>query len=835
MLRLTYGALPTKRALSLRSALLFAGIGMLLLSSSALAYNFTYFGGRLGRPGVDSRYFLYSWNRGTTGGTLTWYLVRGELTYGQCDATCFGILNTLVPPELAKWAAWINLTFAQAPDSASADVVIRFTTATSSADAQAWQWVGNTLTQALIRINPNQYADWSQSAARAFFSFVALHEWGHCLGVGDLYYVNHGVNTFEAEDFTDHNPSDPSLPNTQGKGDNVMETYGVMTLDNDDIYAAQWLWGNIGANAITTGDLQNRVPGDNANQTAAHHGQPTWTYWGTVTNPTGPTVVSLRLLNICTARSIGPGVWNIAYFPEQTDWTIAGPYQGNFVFQISDTFSTSPEWKGIWATVDTTNFNAPPPPPPPPPPLPPYPGWPGWPGPVFFPGVFGIPGPCRADIWLSDTLRPGSPVSVVGPVSSCGWGDDCDLRSGEDVVIRIVVGSAAWYTFSLCGTATWDTYIYLYADYCGGEIIAGNDDGCGVAAGASVITCQYLDSGRYFLDVEPGTSGQCGDFTLTVTACSTGRCCYGDPQDPTCVMTTRFECDSLRGMWNYTLTCDSACPHRPGCPPDTSLFAQYPHLPEETWSGILSEVSQGLRAYENYWVETPILDFHFWGLNVASGTSDSCREDPMPFSIGFFPDSAGYPASAAICSYEVNLAPTATGLRYFLLGRTFEMLYYSTDLTPPCSLLSGWVSVQGVGNPNCWFLWISSPIGNRASLRWEDEYEEYYPMPFDLAVCLTAPPCDTAIRADSVTVRLNSANTNVEIRFRAPVAGEYTVWSTTSRNAVFPTGFIPLDTVTATPEFNSWTDPGVLATYRRYAVTHTCPSRALNPPGRPAH
>ena len=101
MLRLTHGALPTKRALSLRSALLFAGIGMLPLSSSAPAHNSTYFGGRLGRPGGDSRYFLYSWNRGPTGGTLTWFLARGELTYGQCDAACFGTLNNLVPPELA--------------------------------------------------------------------------------------------------------------------------------------------------------------------------------------------------------------------------------------------------------------------------------------------------------------------------------------------------------------------------------------------------------------------------------------------------------------------------------------------------------------------------------------------------------------------------------------------------------------------------------------------------------------------------------------------------------------------------------------------------------------
>jgi hypothetical protein len=831
----THRAFKRKRALSLRCALLFAGTGMLLLSSSALAYNFTYFGGRLGRPGVDSRYFMCSWNRGPTGGTLTWFLLRGELTYQQCDGACFGTLNNLVPPELAKWALWIDLTFAQAADSASADVVIRFTTATSTADALASQWVGNTLTQCLIRINPNQFINWSSPGAQADFSFAILHEWGHCLGLGDLYWVNHGVNTFEAEDFTDHVPS-PALPNPQGKGDNVMETYGVMVLDNDEIYGAQWLWGNIGANAITTGDLQTRVPGDNANQAAPHHGPPTWTYRGTVWNTQGPTVASVRFPNICLASSIGPGVWNIDFFPDRIEWTVPGPYQGNFIFQISDTLPGGSEGGNV-ATVGTTNFNAPPPPPPPPPPQQPPPGWPGWPGPRLFPhpGVFGVYGQCRTDIVVTDAPRLGYPVSI-GPVSTCGWGDDCDLRPGEDCVIQVVVDSAGPYTFSLCGAALWDTYIYLFEDYCRGDIIASNDDGCGVAAGASVITCQYLEPGTYYLDIEPATSGPCGDFTLTVSACSTGRCCYGDPQNPTCLVLTRLECDSLQGTWNGTLTCDTACPPRPGCPADTSLFAHYPHLPEEAWSGLLSEASQGYRAYENYLVEIDIRDFHFWGVNLRSSPFGACSEDPMPFSIGFFPDSAGFPASNSIRTYSLSLSSTATGLQYLLLGSAFEMLYYSTDLTPPCGLLSGWVSVQGAGNPDCRFLWISSPIGNGASCQWEDSYSDYNTVPFDLAVCLTAPPCDTAIRADSVTIRLNTANTNLEIRFRAPVAGEYTVWSTSDKNAVYPASFIPEATVTAATGLNSWTDLSAVVGYKRYVITHTCPSLALNQPVRlPIH
>jgi hypothetical protein len=592
----THRAFKRKLTLSLRSALLLAGIGMLLLSSSALAYNFTYFGGRQGRPGVDPADLMYSWNRAATGGTLTWFLVRGELSLSQCNAACFQTLHDLAAPELAKWALWIDLAFAEAPDSASADVIIRFTTATSAADAQAWRWVGNTLTRCLIRINPN-YQNWSTPGGRAGFSFTILHEWGHCLGVGDLYMIDHGYgHTFEGEDFCDHGlPSGP-LPDPRVKEDNVMETYGVTVLDNDEIYVAEWLWGNSGSDAITTGALQTRIAGENANEAASHHGPITWTYRGTVWGPSSPTIVRVYFNNIHAARSIGWGSWTVQIFPTYVEWT-TGAYRGNFIFQIDDCQSESERLGN--ATAATTSFTATPA---------------GGGRQVFpFPQIFGADClPCPFDISVT-TQPPGVPVTV-GPVSTCGAGDDCNLRTGEDYLIQLVVDSAWEYTFSLCDATGWNTYVYLAAVCCCGNVIVADDDGCGVTGGASVITCQHLEPGTYYLDIEPYTSGQCGDFTLTIFACSTAT--------------------------------------------------------------------------------------------------------------------------------------------------------------------------------------------------------------------------DTTVHADSVTVRLVNANTNVEIHFRAPVAGEYTVWSTTNKNAVFPTNFIPEVTITASPGLNMWTDPSAIVAYKLYTVTHTYPSRASN---RPVH
>ena len=40
----------------------------------------------------------------------------------------------------------------------------------------------------------------------------------------------------------------------------------------------------------------------------------------------------------------------------------------------------------------------------------------------------------------------------------------------------------------------------------------------------------------------------------------TGRCCYGDPEDPECDVTTAAECLALGGNWNTDLDCETPCP-----------------------------------------------------------------------------------------------------------------------------------------------------------------------------------------------------------------------------------------------------------------------------------
>lgn len=310
---------------------------------TASAYNFTFFGGRLGRPGVTTGAagaadFLNSWSR-PDNGTITWWLDRGTLPLGSCDAACFATLRGLVQPELDKWALWLRIGFSEAPNMAAADVIIRFTNIPAGgADANRLTFAGTTLQTALIRIDPASHADWSVPAARSRFCYYILHEWGHILGLGDLYMTNHGNATFEGEDFCDHGlPSGP-LPDPRTKADNVMETFGVKTLDNDCIHGAEWLWGCAGSNAIVTGELATRTGSNNANTAAAHHGltqtPKTWTYRGSVAAFVTVPKVTLYFAGIQAARDVGPGAWTPTIFPDRVEFDHAGPYEGNFKFEL---------------------------------------------------------------------------------------------------------------------------------------------------------------------------------------------------------------------------------------------------------------------------------------------------------------------------------------------------------------------------------------------------------------------------------------------------------------------------------------------------------------------
>ena len=129
-------------------------------------------------------------------------------------------------------------------------------------------------------------------------------------------------------------------------------------------------------------------------------------------------------------------------------------------------------------------------------------------------------------------------------------------------------------------------------------------------------------------------------------------------------------------------------------------------------------------------VAGPIEGLTWWGLDLMwiSPNWYECEEYDNTFQISFHEDAGGVPGSA-VCSYTLEAARTPTGILY----TGAELNEYSVTLPEPCVLVNGWVSIVGLGDPECWFMWMSSGDGSGQSYcdgcatPWQSD---------DLSVCL---------------------------------------------------------------------------------------------------
>ena len=97
--------------------------------------------------------------------------------------------------------------------------------------------------------------------------------------------------------------------------------------------------------------------------------------------------------------------------------------------------------------------------------------------------------------------------------TTVGACNDCSLRSSNDRVYEIIIPCASTYSFTTCGGASWDTYLYLRTAACGGSSIAINDDACGLQ---SRVTAN-LQPGTYYIHVEGWSAFSQGAFNLSVS------------------------------------------------------------------------------------------------------------------------------------------------------------------------------------------------------------------------------------------------------------------------------------------------------------------------------
>lgn len=357
---------------------------------------------------------------------------------------------------------------------------------------------------------------------------------------------------------------------------------------------------------------------------------------------------------------------------------------------------------------------------------------------------------CQIDAFIQ---APGS-----GAWHTCGAGNDNNLRPSEDYTFCVNIPQSGEWTFSTCNDdSIWDSYIYL-SNQCNGSVIAEDDDACG-GIGLSVINCVELQAGTYYLTVEGWSSSRCGPFVLNVFEC-VGSCCYGNPGNPSCAYIGPNACDSLGGSWTNLEPCSTgACYTRPECGEGEIIFSQLPFLPDEAGTGLLSHVDYGTLYSDNYSVNSVVGSVHFWGFPVF------CNGAPETFLLTFG-------NGTDTCQYTV----TATGAQFpQLYFGSYLVSQYEVEISPPCELLSGNLTIQKLGDPSCLWYWATSPFG--------DNIRPVAPN-YEFAFCLDQAPCEI----DSLTYIWNSPGI-ATLRWYQNLPGVVTIWYTTDPNAIYPAGY----------------------------------------------
>jgi len=167
-------------------------------------------------------------------------------------------------------------------------------------------------------------------------------------------------------------------------------------------------------------------------------------------------------------------------------------------------------------------------------------------------------------------------------------------------------------------------------------------------------------------------------------------------------------------------------------------YAQPPHATPDNWKAVTSDAAAGYWGFDEYSAGAPVCAIEFWGCDATwDGTYwQECTEDPAQFLINFYANNGGFPG-ALVASYTVTPVRQPTGAYFPPIG---ELNKYTAELSPCCPLQFGWVSIVGIssgGTPaNCWFLWMSSPVGDTRSFQYNVQSGFLVRQPFDRAFCL---------------------------------------------------------------------------------------------------
>ncbi|NJL73509.1 MAG: hypothetical protein HC888_19280, partial [Candidatus Competibacteraceae bacterium] len=169
--------------------------------------------------------------------------------------------------------------------------------------------------------------------------------------------------------------------------------------------------------------------------------------------------------------------------------------------------------------------------------------------------------------------------------------------------------------------------------------------------------------------------------------------------------------------------------------PGDSLFCQG-YLPSAT--PYVSDATAGFRIFDRFsGVTGPVAGLTWWGINAFRATNQfaPCTREPQNFEIVLFEDDGGQPG-AEVYTEAFTVDGLDTGDNFF----DYDIFAYSATFTTPVAISSGWLSVRGTGDADCWLLWMGSDQGDGVTLQYTESTGTFAARGPDSAFCLAGLP-----------------------------------------------------------------------------------------------
>lgn len=350
-----------------------------------------------------------------------------------------------------------------------------------------------------------------------------------------------------------------------------------------------------------------------------------------------------------------------------------------------------------------------------------------------------LPPPWNDDCW---SVAPvGLPATFYG-TTDCASADCPGILSFTNVWIAFTTTQVCDVVLKYCDTDNpyTNAWLNLFGSCsCTGMSTAGTWDTTSCPDGRLTIRWLDVPAGTYYYPVlNDPPLGSSGPYVISVSCESLGRCCYGNPQAPSCLNRTEGECEALSGVWSEGLSCETPCPLPTTCP-SLSHISQLPTSPTGPWSFHVSEEAAGYTCYERIPGAMILKHLRFWGMPLQWDDSwYACGENPLSVMVQVHGDSNGYPGAAFFAGWPVPVG--VPGNLYGITSPPTPLYQYDVEFGGVASGSNLWLSITGQGDPNCMLLWVNSPTGANAAVQRGPD-GEWYPLGTNLALCITGADC----------------------------------------------------------------------------------------------